>query len=53
MPGVCVYTIVIASAESRAEAHLERYRRLLDVVEAAALRPERSRDLIHAIAQNL
>ncbi|GAP50885.1 helix-turn-helix domain-containing protein [Streptomyces azureus] len=36
-----------------AEAHLERYRRLLDVVEAAALSPEKSRDLIHAIAQNL
>ncbi|MFJ9022212.1 Scr1 family TA system antitoxin-like transcriptional regulator [Streptomyces sp. NPDC102259] len=36
-----------------AEAHLEKYRRLLDVVEAAALSPEKSRDLIRVIAQNL
>nr|WP_245936302.1 DUF5753 domain-containing protein [Streptomyces cahuitamycinicus] len=36
-----------------AEAHVERYRRLLDVVEAAALSPGKTRDLIHAIAQNL
>jgi transcriptional regulator with XRE-family HTH domain len=36
-----------------AEAHLEKYRRLLDVVEATALSPEKSRDLIHSIAQNL
>jgi transcriptional regulator with XRE-family HTH domain len=36
-----------------AEAHLEKYRRLLDVVEAVALSPEKSRDLIHALIQNL
>ncbi|MEU5436514.1 helix-turn-helix transcriptional regulator [Streptomyces sp. NPDC020719] len=36
-----------------AEAHLEKYRRLLDIVEATALGPEKSRDLIHAIARNL
>ncbi|WP_089101980.1 Scr1 family TA system antitoxin-like transcriptional regulator [Streptomyces hyaluromycini] len=36
-----------------AEAHLEKYRRLLDVVEAIALSPAKSRDLIHAIIQNL
>jgi transcriptional regulator with XRE-family HTH domain len=36
-----------------AEAHLEKYRRLLDTVEDTALTPEKSRDLIHAIAQNL
>jgi transcriptional regulator with XRE-family HTH domain len=36
-----------------AEAHLEKYRRLLDVVEATALSPEKSRDLIQSIAQNL
>ncbi|MGW3649760.1 helix-turn-helix domain-containing protein [Streptomyces sp. NPDC000878] len=36
-----------------AEAHLEKYRRLLDTVEAVALGPEKSRDLILAIAQNL
>ncbi|MFD9904995.1 helix-turn-helix domain-containing protein [Streptomyces sp. NPDC059063] len=36
-----------------AEAHLESYRRLLDVVEATALDPEASRDLIRSIAQEL
>jgi hypothetical protein len=36
-----------------AEALLEKYRNLLDVVEDAALSPEKSRDLIHAIAQDL
>ncbi|MFF4834730.1 helix-turn-helix domain-containing protein [Streptomyces sp. NPDC001315] len=36
-----------------AQAHLEKYRRLLDVVETTALSPEKSRDLIHSIAQNL
>ncbi len=36
-----------------AEAHLEKYRRLLDVVEATALGPEKSRDLIRSIAHNL
>ena len=36
-----------------AEAHLEKYRRLLDVVEAMALSPEKSRDLIHSIDRNL
>jgi transcriptional regulator with XRE-family HTH domain len=36
-----------------AEAHLAKYRRLLDIVEDAALSPEKSRDLIHAIIQNL
>ncbi|MFE9610169.1 Scr1 family TA system antitoxin-like transcriptional regulator [Streptomyces sp. NPDC006012] len=36
-----------------AEAHLEKYRRLLDVVEASALSPEKSRDLIQVITQNL
>jgi hypothetical protein len=36
-----------------AEAHLEKYRRLLDVVEAIALSPAKSRDLIHSIDQNL
>ncbi|MFI5676693.1 helix-turn-helix domain-containing protein [Streptomyces cellulosae] len=35
------------------EAHLEKYRRLLDVVEAMALGPEKSRDLIRSISQNL
>ncbi|MEU2772103.1 hypothetical protein ABZ646_04060 [Streptomyces sp. NPDC007162] len=29
------------------------HRRLLDVVEATALSPEKSRDLIHAIIQNM
>ncbi|MGW6011372.1 Scr1 family TA system antitoxin-like transcriptional regulator [Streptomyces sp. NPDC055210] len=36
-----------------AEALLEKYRNLLDVVESVALSPEKSRDLIHAIAQDL
>jgi hypothetical protein len=36
-----------------AEALLEKYRRLLDIVETSALSPEKSRDLIHSIAQNL
>ena len=36
-----------------AEAHLEKYRHLLDTVEATALTPEKSRDLILAIAQDL
>ncbi|MEU9452018.1 helix-turn-helix transcriptional regulator [Streptomyces sp. NPDC048277] len=36
-----------------AEALLDKYRNLLDIVEATALSPEKSRDLIHAIAQNL
>jgi transcriptional regulator with XRE-family HTH domain len=36
-----------------AEAHLKKYLRLLDVVEAIALSPEKSRDLIQSIAQNL
>ncbi|MGP4044135.1 helix-turn-helix domain-containing protein [Streptomyces sp. 2A115] len=36
-----------------AEALLEKYRNLLNVVEATALGPEKSRDLIHAIAQDL
>ncbi|MET8942290.1 Scr1 family TA system antitoxin-like transcriptional regulator [Streptomyces sp. NPDC004542] len=36
-----------------AEAHLEKYRRLLDAVERLALAPQKSRDLIHSIAQNL
>jgi transcriptional regulator with XRE-family HTH domain len=36
-----------------AEAHLQKYRKLLDIVEATALSPEKSRDLIHAIAQSL
>ena len=36
-----------------AEAHLEKYRRLLDTVEATALTPEKSRDLILAITQDL
>lgn len=36
-----------------AEAHLEKYRLLLDTVEATALTPEKSRDLILAIAQDL
>ncbi|SFO14649.1 Helix-turn-helix domain-containing protein [Streptomyces sp. cf124] len=36
-----------------AEALLEKYRRLLDIVEATALSPEKSRDLIHSIARNL
>jgi transcriptional regulator with XRE-family HTH domain len=36
-----------------AEALLDKYRTLLDIVEAIALSPEKSRDLIHAIAQNL
>ncbi|MFC4508317.1 MULTISPECIES: helix-turn-helix domain-containing protein [Streptomyces] len=36
-----------------AEAHLEKYRRLLDVVEATALSPEKSRDLIRSVAEHL
>ncbi|MDX3455688.1 helix-turn-helix transcriptional regulator [Streptomyces sp. ME02-8801-2C] len=36
-----------------AEAHLEKYRLLLDTVEDTALTPEKSRDLIFAIAQDL
>ncbi|MBO4257263.1 helix-turn-helix domain-containing protein [Streptomyces griseorubiginosus] len=36
-----------------AEALLDKYRNLLDVVEDIALDPAKSRDLIHAIAQNL
>ncbi|CAM5364513.1 helix-turn-helix domain-containing protein [Streptomyces coeruleorubidus] len=36
-----------------AEALLDKYRNLLDIVEAIALSPEKSRDLIHSIAQNL
>ncbi|MFF0015884.1 Scr1 family TA system antitoxin-like transcriptional regulator [Streptomyces sp. NPDC005374] len=36
-----------------AEAHLEKYRRLLGVVEAIALSPGKSRDLIHSIDQSL
>ncbi|MER5467870.1 helix-turn-helix transcriptional regulator [Streptomyces sp. NPDC002685] len=36
-----------------AEAHLDKYRRLLDVVETAALPPTKSRDFIHAIARQL
>ncbi|MFJ9537079.1 helix-turn-helix transcriptional regulator [Streptomyces sp. NPDC101225] len=36
-----------------AEALLDKYRNLLDIVEATALSPEKSRDLIHAIAQKL
>ncbi|MGW0821998.1 helix-turn-helix domain-containing protein [Streptomyces sp. NPDC002845] len=36
-----------------AEALLEKYRRLLDIVEATALSPEKSRDLIQSIAQDL
>jgi hypothetical protein len=36
-----------------AEALLEKYRNLLDIVEAIALSPQKSRDLIHAIAQDL
>ncbi|MFD7135714.1 helix-turn-helix transcriptional regulator [Streptomyces sp. NPDC059894] len=35
------------------EAHLEKYRRLLDVVEGLALSPSKSRDLIRSIAQKL
>ncbi|MFC7305300.1 helix-turn-helix transcriptional regulator [Streptomyces monticola] len=35
------------------EAHLAKYRSLLDVVESIALGPEKSRDLIHSIAQEL
>ncbi|MEU7584508.1 helix-turn-helix transcriptional regulator [Streptomyces sp. NPDC041068] len=35
------------------EAHLGKYRKLLDVVEGTALSPEKSRDLIHSIAQDL
>ncbi|MEE1835204.1 helix-turn-helix domain-containing protein [Streptomyces sp. SP17KL33] len=35
------------------EAHLEKYRRLLDVVEGVALSPAKSRDLIHSIAKDL
>ncbi|MFG2653163.1 helix-turn-helix domain-containing protein [Streptomyces sp. NPDC048436] len=35
------------------EAHLEKYRRLLDVVEDTALTPEKSRDLIRSITQDL
>lgn len=34
-----------------AEAHLEKYRRLLNVVEATALSPTKSRDLIRSIAR--
>lgn len=36
-----------------AEALLEKYRRLLDIVEATALSTHKSRDLIHSIARNL
>jgi transcriptional regulator with XRE-family HTH domain len=36
-----------------AEALLQKYRRLLDIVEATALSPEKSRDLIHTITQSL
>lgn len=36
-----------------AEAHLDKYRRLLDVVEGVALSPAKSRDLIHAVAKDL
>lgn len=36
-----------------AEAHLQKYRNLLDIVEATALSPEKSLDLIHSVAQNL
>jgi transcriptional regulator with XRE-family HTH domain len=36
-----------------AEALLQKYRNLLDIVEATALSPEKSRDLIHTIVQNL
>ena len=32
---------------------LEEYRMLLDRMEAVALEPEKSRDLIHAIARDL
>lgn len=35
------------------EAHLGKYRHLLDVVEDTALSPAKSRDLIHSIAQDL
>ncbi|MEU1148966.1 helix-turn-helix transcriptional regulator [Streptomyces sp. NPDC005863] len=35
------------------EAHLAKYSSLLDVVEGTALSPEKSRDLIHGIAQDL
>ncbi|MFB8777936.1 helix-turn-helix domain-containing protein [Streptomyces broussonetiae] len=36
-----------------AESLLDKYRNLLDIVEATALTPGKSRDLIHSIAQNL
>ncbi|MFJ8107300.1 helix-turn-helix transcriptional regulator [Streptomyces sp. NPDC096132] len=36
-----------------AEAHLQKYRRLLDIVEGTALTPEKSLDLIHSIAQTI
>lgn len=36
-----------------AEALLDKYRHLLDIVEDIALSPAKSRDLMHAIAQNL
>ncbi|MCX4233717.1 helix-turn-helix domain-containing protein [Streptomyces sp. NPDC020707] len=36
-----------------AEAHLDKYRRLLDVVETMALPPEKSRDFIHGITRHL
>ncbi|MFD5254763.1 helix-turn-helix transcriptional regulator [Streptomyces bobili] len=36
-----------------AEAHLQKYRNLLDIVEITALSAEKSRDLIHAVAQSL
>ncbi|WP_413758513.1 helix-turn-helix domain-containing protein [Streptomyces sp. MMBL 11-3] len=36
-----------------AEALLEKYRNLLDVVEATALSPEKSRDFIHTIVREL
>ncbi|MFF1682200.1 helix-turn-helix domain-containing protein [Streptomyces sp. NPDC058256] len=36
-----------------AEAHLDKYRRLLDIVEATALPPEKSRDFIHNLVQQL
>jgi hypothetical protein len=35
-----------------AEAQLEKYRQVLDRMEANALKPDESRDLIHRIAQS-
>lgn len=35
------------------EAHVDKYRRLLDTVEAVALSPEKSRDFVHHVAQQL